>query len=44
MNGRRWLPGLDCRTAKGRRYRDLLLAYKARFSHELSELELALIR
>jgi hypothetical protein len=44
-NSRALLPGIDMRSAEGRRFRDLVIEYKSQFDdRELSEPELVLIR
>jgi hypothetical protein len=43
-NGSELLRGVDGRSAEARRYRDLVVAYKAEFGHDLSQSEMAAIK
>jgi hypothetical protein len=43
-NGKKWLPGVDMRSAQGRRFKDLVRAFTADLGGELSTAEAALVR
>jgi hypothetical protein len=43
-NGSKWLPGVDMRSAQGRRFKDLVRAFTVDLGDELSTAETALVR